>query len=151
MWSNIITAHREELEYFFREIQSKIIRRKILLRSLELAGLPIEQKTYEKSPESEENILKKARRFLSGSLIAMLEDVKSYKYLTTINNDLSEMVNNRFPAVATRMIRNIPKMLRLLERNHYIKKGGKKRTTINKEDRWDAQKVMDFLDNNFIE
>ncbi|MBD3212229.1 MAG: hypothetical protein GF311_06435 [Candidatus Lokiarchaeota archaeon] len=151
VWSDIVTAHREELEYFFREIQSKLIQRKILLRSLELAGLPFNHKHTEKSIESKDTILRKAKKLLSASLVAQMEDVKSYKYLSTINSQLIEMINDRFPEVATMVVRKVSTLLDLLERERFIKKGGKKKTTINKEDKWNASDVMLFLEKNFVQ
>lgn len=148
-WSNIITAHREELEFFFREIQSKLIQRKILLRGLELAGLS-SKKIKPIKGEKEEDELKKARRFLVGSFIAMLEEVKSYKYLSTIESEIKDMLNNQFPRVATIVIKKIPNFIDLLEMDKFVSRGGKTKTTIKKEDKWNAHDVMTFLESKFI-
>ncbi len=151
-WAKIMTGHRDEITYFLKELPNLMSQRTITLRSYELAGIPIKQiqedENITETLIDKEQEIEKGKLFLSAMVISMLENVQSFKYYTTIQRDITEMLAREFPEVASTLNRELDSTLSKLNLAGYVSFGGGKRRTVKKEEIWDEKKAMETIKNS---
>ncbi|MDH5403894.1 MAG: hypothetical protein OEZ01_03525 [Candidatus Heimdallarchaeota archaeon] len=152
-WSTIITGHREELEYIIKETPSEIARRGILLRSLQLADITIDKiKSHSEVSSSEEPIdISTGIIFMAANIVSTVEEVNTFKYLSTIEKNVSDTLMFRFPNEAIEVLQEFDNIINKLHDEKLLFKGGAKRFTIKKTKNWDSVKAIQIIKQMYVE
>lgn len=144
-WSNVITGHRNEISLYFQDLPTDMIRRGILLRSLELAKFSQEDIQTARSSSTSEGDKNKTMIFFAANIVSNLEEIQTFKYLNSIEKHVTDTVMTQFPGEALEIMQEFKKMIEILEDKGYIIKGGSKRVTIKKTESWDQIQAINLL------
>lgn len=146
-WAIVVTGHRDELMHILQELPAQLVIRELMLRGLQLANVSPDQfrATSGRHEERPQHDLKQAKTVLFATLVSSIDEIGTYKLLTTIERNVTKVIEKQFPSLADELLSDLSLVINTLYQADLIDKGGETRVTIKKTINWDEKKAFDEL------